>query len=70
MDQHDALRRALELHKRSRENFSKAHRDGIAALARGDYRALTNAIHDESSAVAAHRAAVDQLNETIKSRSK
>jgi len=65
-----ALKRALELHRRIREDFSKAHRDGIAALERHDYRGLTTAIDAEASAIAALGAAVQQLNETIKSRVK
>ena len=65
-----ALKRALELHKRSREDFSKAHRDGMAALERHDYRGLTTAIEAEASAIAAHVAALQQLNDTIKSRVK
>jgi hypothetical protein len=65
-----ALERALELHRRIREDFSKAHRDGIGALERHDYRGLTTAIDAEASAIAAHVAAVQQLNEAIKSRVK
>ncbi len=65
-----ALKRALELHKRIREDFSKAHRDGMAALERHDYRALSAAIEAEASAIAAHIAALHQLNDTIKSRVK
>ncbi len=69
MDQHDdGLKRALELHRRSHADFSKAHRSGIAALKRHDYAALTNAVREEASAIAAHNAAFRQLNETIKSR--
>jgi hypothetical protein len=65
-----ALKRTLELHRRIREDFSKAHRDGIAALRRHDYRALTAAIEAEGSAIAAHVAALRQLNDTTRSRAK
>jgi hypothetical protein len=65
-----ALKRARELHRRIREDFSKAHRAGMAALERHDYRGLTDAIEAEASAIAAHVAALQQLNETIKSRVK
>jgi hypothetical protein len=69
MDQHDdGLKRALELHKRSRADFSRAHRNGIAALACHDYAALTTAVREEACAIAAHRVAFQQLNETIRSR--
>lgn len=71
MDEHEqGLKRALELHKRSRADFSKAHRNGIAALACHDYAALTMAVREEASAIAAHRVAFQQLNETIKSHGK
>jgi hypothetical protein len=71
MQRHDEnLRRALELHKRSRREFSQAHRNGIAALERRDYRALSDAVQEEASAIAQHGAALHELNETIKSRGK
>ena len=71
MEEHaDRLKRALELHKRSRESFSEAHQNGIAALARHDYRALHSAVREEASAIAAHAAAFKQLTETIRSRGK
>jgi hypothetical protein len=71
MNQHEqGLKRALDLHKRSREDFSRAHQDGLAALERHDYGALTNAVRAEASAIAAHSAAVRQLDEAIKSRCK
>jgi hypothetical protein len=71
MHQHnEGLKRALELHKRSRADFSKAHRNGVAALACRDYAALTIAVREEASAIAAHRVAFQQLNQTIKSRAK
>ena len=64
------LKQALEIHKRSREIFSKAHQDGLAALARRDYQALSQAVDDEASAIAKHREAVQQLNDTIKDNGK
>jgi hypothetical protein len=71
MHQHDeGLKRAVELHKRSRQDFSRAHQNGMSALARRDYNGLTIAIREEASAIAAHGAACHQLNETIKLRVK
>jgi predicted translin family RNA/ssDNA-binding protein len=70
MERDQALKLALEIHKRSREIFSKAHREGLAALERHDYQALSQAVEDEASAIAKHREAVQQLNNTIKAQDK
>jgi hypothetical protein len=70
MDRDQALKHALELHKRSREDFSKAHQDGMAALKRRDYRALSQAVEQEGSAIAATGEALQQLNDRIKAHGK
>ncbi|HTH00653.1 MAG TPA: hypothetical protein VL882_10330 [Vicinamibacterales bacterium] len=66
IERHQALKQALELHKRSRQQFSRAHEQGLAALERRDLRALSQAIDAETSAIAAHVAAIHQLNDAIK----
>jgi hypothetical protein len=65
MKRHEELMRARELHRRSREQFSKAHEHGLDALKRHDYRALDDAIAEEASAIAKHARAMQQLNDVI-----
>ena len=70
MEHGQALKQTLEIHKHIREIFSKAHREGLAALERRDYQALSQAVDDEAAAIAKHREAVRRLNDIIKANSK
>jgi hypothetical protein len=65
MKRHEELMRARELHRRSREQFAKAHEHGLDALKRHDYRALDAAIAEEASAIATHARAMQRLNDVI-----
>jgi hypothetical protein len=63
MARQEELMRARAVLKRNREQFSKAHAHGLDALKRHDYRALDDAIAEETSLIAAHAKALRRLSD-------
>jgi hypothetical protein len=64
-DSEREIKEAVELYARSQEAFSKAHKEGRAALSRRDYAALSQIIKDEGNAIEQHRQAAQQLGRLI-----
>lgn len=62
MCKNDLLKQAHQAHIAAKHAFDEAHKAGMDALRRHDYHAMSQAIADESAAIAKHRAATGDVD--------
>jgi hypothetical protein len=65
MKREDVIEQAHQQLAECQRAFQKAHEAGMAALHRGDYRTLSQAIADESEAIATLKKASEHLREAV-----